>query len=137
MTSDSRPSQIERRWPDPNTGPLRLRVWFGRVNERPAVVGVELWGVEPVSQEWGAESEAARHGFEPLGTAPVRAQDVHTLRIGELLDDWLEFLRTMSRASLTLYGDTPVRGDASSGSRRSTSAVLADHLGCLTLSSQR
>lgn len=109
----------EGRWPDPDHGPFRLRVWFGRVDDRPAVVGVELWGVEPQQRDW-LESEAGDEAIDvvtgkavsrdwlgyQLPDAAVRAEDVR-LPLGRLLDDWLDRQRAFARASRLLWGDSP------------------------------
>lgn len=97
---DNQPSPIVRLWPDSETGPFRLRLWFGRVDDRPAVVGVEMWGVHPVGAPWPGPV-----GMEPADS-PIRAEDIR-LPLGKLLDAWVERQYRYARASLTLWGDVP------------------------------
>lgn len=46
------PTEMELLHPHPQNGPFRLRVWIQSIDGRPAVVGVEMWGVSPVSRIW-------------------------------------------------------------------------------------
>lgn len=80
-----------RGWPDAERGPLRLRVWFEPVGGRPSVVGVELWGREPVAAPWPLPSR-------DLPPHRVTANDVHTIRLGELLDAHVTHQRAFGRA---------------------------------------
>lgn len=34
-------------WPDRDSGPYQLRLWFATVSGKPAVVGLEMWGIDP------------------------------------------------------------------------------------------
>lgn len=68
------------------SGPYTLRVWFGYPNGYPAVVGVEMWGVEPVTQPWSAEDEL--NPRDGLSDTAVTAQSIR-IRLGELLDGWI------------------------------------------------
>jgi hypothetical protein len=111
------PSPEEGRWPDPERGPYRLRLWFGRVEGRPAVVGVELWGIEPQHRDWlvdeaveDASDMATGATVGRMASAPVpeaaavRAEDVR-LPLGRLLDAWLERQRASARASRKLWAN--------------------------------
>jgi hypothetical protein len=91
------PRQLVRLWPDPENGPLRLSLWFGRVDGRPAVVGVEMWGIEP-PQGWPLTTD--------LPDSAIRAEDVR-LPLGKMLDGWTELNYRYARASLALWGDLP------------------------------
>jgi hypothetical protein len=77
------PRQMELAWPDPEKGPLQLRVWFQAVDGRQAVVGIELWGREPVSAPWPDETLAKL-------TTPrkISAEDAR-VTVGNLLDQWI------------------------------------------------
>ena len=79
------PIPVIRRWPDPVQGPYTLRVWFGHPNGYPTVVGVEMWGVEPVTQPWSSDGEPSRDG---LADTAVTSQAIR-IRLGELLDAWI------------------------------------------------
>ncbi len=90
---------LVRLWPDSELGPFRLRVWFDHVNGRPAVVGVEMWGVGPVSSPWEL----------PLPETPatvIGAEDIR-LPLGRLLDAWVELHLSTARAARKLYEDVP------------------------------
>ena len=39
---------------------LSLHVWYGRVDGRPAIVGVELWGIKPIVREWVRHSSVGQ-----------------------------------------------------------------------------
>lgn len=87
MTS-SRLHRTERLWPDPDTGPYRLHLWFGFIDGRPGVVGVEMWGVDPQRSDWATLPEA-------LPETVIGADDIR-LKLGEQLDRWVAL--TLSRA---------------------------------------
>jgi hypothetical protein len=93
---NERPQSVSYLWPDPETGPLRLRVWFGSVNGRRSVVGVELWGMDlpPLPGSLGTPE------------APIRAEDVR-IPLGRLLDAQVESELAMARASRALWSDVP------------------------------
>jgi hypothetical protein len=66
---------------------LRLRLWYGDVGGRPAVIGVELWGVEPKQPAWPHQVDpevAAMQGWDALKDTPVTAEAVR-LPLGRLL----------------------------------------------------
>jgi hypothetical protein len=88
------PWQIERLWPDPATGPFRLRLAFGQVDGRVAVTAVELRGVAP-AQPWPTD-------LPGLPDAAVRAADIR-LPLGQLLDTWTALTLSRARASRTLW----------------------------------
>lgn len=99
VTDDDRPHSETWLWPDEKTGPLRLRIWFGRVDGRSAVVGVELWGMEPVTAPWPPSTIEAPD-------APIRAQDIR-LPLGQLLEARIEMEYARARASRALWGHVP------------------------------
>jgi hypothetical protein len=96
------PQFLEHLYPDPATGPLRARLWIAPVDGRPAVVGVELWGVDPKTAVWPMLGELP----EELPDAPIRASDVR-LPLGRYLDAWVEKQRASARASRALWPDVP------------------------------
>ena len=98
--SQERPESEPYLWPDPERGPLRLRVWFGRVDGRRAIVGLELWGVDPPRPlpQW--------FGTEKLPDAAIRAEDVR-LPLGRLLDSRVAHELSAVRMSRALWGDVP------------------------------
>ena len=83
--SELQPSLI-RRWPDPETGPLELRLWFGIVDGHPAVTRVDLSGLD--------------------ADAAIRAADIR-LPLGAFLDKHVEEQQSRGNASKKLYGDSP------------------------------
>ncbi len=87
-------------WPDPQNGPLLVRVWYGTSESRPAVVGVEVWGIEPLERPWPTEWRGNR---EPrrITAANVR------LPLGRWLDEWVEAAAGLARASRELYRGKP------------------------------
>lgn len=95
-----KPSAEIRKWPDPRKGPLLVRVWYGTAEGRPAVVGVEVWGTEPLQNPWPLD----RRGHKEARR--VTAANVR-LPLGRWLDQWVEMGRARARASRKLYGGTP------------------------------
>lgn len=92
MSDQGRPVSAEGRWPDPHTGPFRLRLWFGHVAGRSAVVGVELWGTTPQHRPWME--------YEPqLPDAPIRAADAR-LPLGAFLDQHVDMQQALAKAAL-------------------------------------
>ena len=85
-------------WPDLETGPFRLRLWFDRVNDVVGVVGVEMWGVEPRSGDWSVSEE--------LPSVAIRAEDIH-LRLGELRDWWTQMQAAWPRAARAAWEALP------------------------------
>jgi len=81
----------ERLYPDPETGPYRLRLWFGVVGGRPAVLGVEMWGAAPPGDGWQERS---------IPDAQIRAADVR-LPLGAELDRWVAEQHAYARAALS------------------------------------
>lgn len=120
------PRQVVRLWPDPQNGPLRVRVWFGRVQGRPAVVGVEMWGVEPIQAAMPLDSAT-------LDDSPIRAEDIR-LPLGKWLDAWTEMQYRYARASRELWGDIPGHEDRVSkfeariGDKRLGRPALSDEM---------
>jgi hypothetical protein len=108
MEPPEQPRQIERLWPDAEHGPFRLRLWFGRVNGRPAVVGVEMWGVLPEEAPWVTllPDSPDTPMKADLPAAPILAEDIR-LPLGALRDDWTEMHLAFARAARKLYSEAP------------------------------
>ncbi len=92
----------EMRWPDKADGPFALRLTFGLIDERPEVVGVELWAVEPPET---VDPLYARPGFSPT-EAPIRSADLR-LPLRHLLEEW--------KARRLVTADLAARAAAMSG----------------------
>ena len=120
---DVRPLPVERRYPDPLRGPYRLRLWVAVVHGRPAIVGVEMWGVEPQSTVWLDWSVRATAGspqddmgsFVPsnipaLSPTAITASAIR-LPLGAFIDGWVASNRALGRAALKVGGD-PARVSA-------------------------
>jgi hypothetical protein len=77
----------EGRWPDKDSGPWILRLAFGIVGDRPGVVGVELYAVDP------AKIKKAALGWPQLGKQPVGAEAITTagarIPLAEKLTEYL------------------------------------------------
>lgn len=86
--------QVERLWPDPHTGPFRLRLKFGQVAGREAITAVELRGVAP-EKPWPTE-------FPELPDAAVQAEDIR-LPLGALLDAQRMLHGSRARAARALW----------------------------------
>jgi hypothetical protein len=76
-------SGIDRRrlrWPDEKDGPFSLALYFGDINGRVELVGLELWAVEPFERV-----------FFPPGAAPraITTEVVRDLKLGALVSDSL------------------------------------------------
>ncbi len=119
MSDQDAPTDVEGLWPDRVTGPYRLRVWFGRVGGRPAVVGLELWGVEPQDRPWGAAGMTAGEEYAmvdgrltqvapedrrksaevKLPDTAIRADDVR-LPLGAMLDEHVAWEAALAKAAL-------------------------------------
>lgn len=106
----SRQPSFERLYPDPETGPYRLRVWIDRVNGRLGVVGVELWGVEPELQPWQERTVPKEPGAsvfglgapaDPLPEKAVTAAAVR-LKLGAILNDWVAANKALAKAALKM-----------------------------------
>ena len=96
---DGEPRSVTRRWPDPVDGPFTLRYWVGYPGGRPAVVGVEMWGVDPKRLAWDGDREG-------LPDVPVTAAAIR-LPLGKMLDDWLSVMGNLAQSSIELWGDEP------------------------------
>lgn len=59
-------SQYERLYPDRDTGPYLLRLTFAVIDERPEVVGIEMWGQEPPTADRHTQWEAVAAPDGPL-----------------------------------------------------------------------
>jgi hypothetical protein len=103
------------RWPNPVDGPYALRYWVGRVDGRPSIVGIELWGVEPRQGGWklGGDLDLDQDGrpmpevdFTPQVDTAITAQAVR-IPVGDLLDAATAQMRSYARASRKLYGSRP------------------------------
>lgn len=121
--SNTQPT-ISRLWPDPETGPYRLRVWIGEVDGRPAITRVDLAGFDPPG--WIDESG--------LPDAAIQATDIR-LPLGRLLDAWTDLQRTYARASRKLYSDGEFRDDGEER-RRFEKQVGAKRMGRPRLSDE-
>jgi len=101
------PREVVVRWPD-DASPYRLRIWFGQLDGRPAVVGVEMWGCTPRRQPWPEELDA----LEPAAQTSVRV-DKETaitsaairLPLGRILDSWVDIQRSLMHAHRELRGN--------------------------------
>lgn len=69
----------EQLWPDGNTGPLVLRLTFALVDERPQVVGVELWAAPPTTDPLL---------LQPKARGAVHSEDLRAIPLRRLLADW-------------------------------------------------
>jgi hypothetical protein len=104
-----RPESWELLWPDSRRGPYRLRLWIARLEGRPKVVGLEMWGTEPVLAPWIDRSHlaTARDASEDPGLmqsvdrrlpdTPISAK-TQRLPLGALFDRWVEGSQAMGRA---------------------------------------
>lgn len=82
--------RIERLWPDEDTGPYLLGITFDTVGGRLEVVGVEMWGREPVSAAWSNPSPA--ESPEPITSVAIR------LPLDRIATEALRFIPTPRRA---------------------------------------
>lgn len=62
--------RIERLWPDEEAGPYLLAITLDGVGDRLEVVGVEMWGCEPVPASWERRSPAADP--QPITSVAIR-----------------------------------------------------------------
>lgn len=85
-------------WPDPESGPFRVRLWFDRVNGMQSVVGVEMWGIEPRAGDW-----TMGDGLPDTG---IRSEDVR-LPLGELRDWWIAMQLARPRAAEAAWEALP------------------------------
>jgi hypothetical protein len=122
MSTEPSPQTSEFLWKSPDgSGPFRVRLWYRDVDGRPAIVGLEMWGVEPVLKVpwWDSgylapsrdAPERVRSGiFEqapPAASLPdvqIKASDVR-LPLGKLLDELAKKYRALGRAALTMGAD--------------------------------
>jgi hypothetical protein len=102
---------------DEDTGPYRVRLWFGNANGQWGIVGVEMWGVEPgVGRPWfdrsirglakGPQDNPA--SFEEVPALPealIGAKDIR-LPLGALRDRWVEAHKAIERAGTAMGADT-------------------------------
>jgi hypothetical protein len=101
------PTWVAKLWPDPEHGPFRLRYWIRRIDGRPVVVGVEMWGVDPVGKSWtDGLPDWAQKAHAELPEVPVGAQDVR-LPLGKFLDDWVKEQNRYAGAARQLWGELP------------------------------
>ena len=101
-----KPSFELRLWPDPATGPYRLRLWIGQVSGRPSVVGVELWGITPLEEAWPpfvSPGLAIDMGWDALREAGITSEAIR-LPIRQLLQQWIDKHRALARAASRMSG---------------------------------
>ena len=75
--------------PADGSGPWRVRLTMALVEGHPAVVGVEMFGVDPrhvVAELPNAPERVLARGSPPL-TAPISATDIR-LPLGRLREEW-------------------------------------------------
>lgn len=119
---DAEPAHSEFLYPDPGLGPYRVRLWFKVVRGRPAVVGVEAWGVEPQVREWldrSRRSASRMVGGELVGSGdltdsepvefslpetPVTAAAIR-LPLGAMVRAWVQAHRAVGRAAIRVGAD--------------------------------
>ena len=82
-----------RRWPDQDEGPWVLRLTFGIVSDRPAVVGVELYAIDPeqiaqVVPGWPELAHGSASTEFPAVPEPISSTGVR-VPLGELLAEFL------------------------------------------------
>jgi hypothetical protein len=118
MSTESTPQATEGLWKSPDGSVFRIRLWYRDVDSRPAIVGVELWGVEPVSLPWWERTLPKEPGAsifeqgppaEPLPDVQIKASDVR-LPLGHMLDDLVKRYRALGRAALTMGADPKAVG---------------------------
>jgi len=128
--SNEAPRPYPMPWPDSSKGPYRLRFWVGRVDGRPAIVGVELWGVDPIVTPWpgGLDEDPPWPSLKPRDTAVTAA--AIRLPLGKLLDFHVEWLRTYARAARRLREQLEAAGEAvDPGHEERVKAFEARHSG--------
>ena len=117
------PASVTIRYPDEREGPFSLRLWVSDPTGRPAVVGIEMWGIKPRSVPWGDSwDDNTRQGWRDLPDlpdTPILAENVR-LKLGQLLrDKYLSPQRNLADGSVGLWGEDPDQ-------RASVQAFLAD-----------
>lgn len=108
MPDAEQPRTITRLWPDDQHGPFRLRISFGAVDGREAVVGVEMWGIEPPSGNWSVLDALPEFGavnLDDIPDTPILAADIR-LRLGAILDAWVAQNLAHASAARKLWGDS-------------------------------
>jgi hypothetical protein len=118
-----RPRWREMLYPDSESGPFRVRLWFDTVAGRPAICGLEMWGSTPAvaPDTWlplsfrsttAKDTPAARAGFVgpeesvelALPRTAIGAKDVR-LPLGAWLDDYVRWNLGIGLAALELGAD--------------------------------
>lgn len=103
-------------YPDRDTGPFRVRIWYGNADGEWGVVGVEMWGIEPVAKSWDDRSiRATAKGpqdnpasFKQAPAVPealIGAKDIR-LPLGALRDSFVEAHKAIDRAGTAMGIDT-------------------------------
>ncbi len=69
-------SAVEERWPDPNEGPWTLRLTFGIVRDRPAIVAVEVYAADPEAIRAAMPKRWPGLALPPLGEAPITSTGI-------------------------------------------------------------
>lgn len=82
--------------PPDGSGPLQVRLTIGVIDDRPAVVGVEIWGVDPsvVDRQLGARG---RRRIKQTAIAPITATGVR-LPLRKLLEKWIALQQQRARS---------------------------------------
>jgi hypothetical protein len=71
----------------------RVRVGYGHIGTRPAIVAIELWGIEPVQRPWPHQpfvaGEGAWEAWEALSDQQVDTKALRKLPLGALLGRYI------------------------------------------------
>jgi hypothetical protein len=96
---EPRQPTLVRRWPDPERGPYRLAIWIAEIGGRPAIAGVEVWGVLPDAGSW-----INRLG---LGSGPEVGITAEAIRLplGRMLQGHLGHGHALAKAARRLGAD--------------------------------
>lgn len=114
----------DRRWPDPEAGPYWLRLWVAELDGRPAVVRLEMWGVD-VDPDLRLEADRAYllEGAS-VGGSPDVAITSSTIRLP--LDQMLQEAVLMDRARMRALQRMQPPEDWSEDREAARQAALAE-----------
>jgi hypothetical protein len=96
--------------PQPWAG-YRLWLHYGEVDGHPAIVGVELWGVEPQPRPWPHQDDphvVEVQGWDTLPDQPVTADALRGLLLGAALNAHVAYQHALARAAVNLGTDAEV-----------------------------